>query len=153
MAEADQIFGLETIPIKLGEKEFTGSPLTAADLGEFRSWIKKRRIALVLEAYAGRIDQATGLVERILKDSPKVSRENGRAMIEDSVLDEVATEDGMRYILWLSLRKAHKDLKLESLNLPVPVLREATTLIFTSMGGEKEVPLELRPEPEPKSEP
>jgi len=110
------IMGDDRIEVKLDDRSYTVAPLDVNDFSEFRSWVKKRRMSMFVE-----VARDTTLppkmfaagIERIL--SAAADEDGG-----DPVLSDMSTEEGLRYLLWLGIRKEHPDVKLEDFRIRFP---------------------------------
>jgi len=135
MAELDQVVGATKIELNIGGKTYTASPLTIGDFGEFRSWVKREKLSLFLKASkdAG-LDskERSEQIDRIMNLRPQV--EDGD--VTDIVLEEMGTEQGMMYILYLAIRKNHPEVKPEDLDVSLGELASLVDVIgqITSSG-------------------
>ena len=110
------------ISVEIKDKEYELSVLTIGDLADFRQAIKGKRIKLIQENIEN-TEERIILISKIL----------------DSQIDETAemgTMSGVCFLLWKSLQKKQKDLKLEDIDEMIDLgnIGEVSS-VLTQLGG------------------
>lgn len=121
--------------VEIDGETLTFSPLTLHDFGEFRDWVKEKRLATFLRAAdkAG-MDQSDfrNGIQDILGVTPEVNEENGE--IDDDVIAQMGTEVGMEHLIFLSVKKEHPEIEKEDLGLSFQDLEQLTEIISEISG-------------------
>ena len=99
------IMGEESIEVIIDDIRYSIGALTIDDFALFRSWVKKSRLAIFMEAAKEAKLPPRQFGEGIAQILSVSSDEDGG----DPVLSEMSTEEGMRYLLWLGIRKNHPE--------------------------------------------
>jgi len=150
----DVILGTDAVTVKLNGKEYSATPLTLDDFGRFRSWVKRQRLETFMAAPgSGKLSpsQFGAVVTGVLSAGPTSDGES----VSDDVLAEMGTEEGQQYLLFLSLKKRHPELKMSDLELSFSDMTNLIQVVsrisgLTSEAGEGE---ESNDNPTPGSPP
>ena len=154
MAELDVVLGKGGAQIKIGGKEVELSPLRLSDFAEFRGWVKKRKLALIFEAAKESgtpLTEMDGVLDHIINARPTVvgTDEDGSPKVVDVAIEEMSTEEGIRYLLYLSLRRKQPDIKLVDIDVPYTKLVDLSSILGKITGfsteDEEEQPKQSRP--------
>jgi len=112
MGEAAKLHKMAGTParITLGGKEYTLSPLTVDDLAEMERWVEdaplmhaKRLLAEHGDMFSE--EEKTAIRMKAVEESKTISLADGGAVLESM--------EGVRLLLWLSLRREQPDIKRE----------------------------------------
>ncbi len=154
--DLDVIFGEEKVEIVLGGQTYEASRLRLGDFAKFRSWAKQQKLAAFLAAVAtANVDAAlfSSTVEKLLDAGAHVKRdekgepvkdESGLVILDsDPVINAMGTEEGMRELLTLSIRRKHprfdaellSDLEIEQLSKVADVIARISVPSGTPVGG------------------
>lgn len=135
MSSLDIILGEGSPEIEINGTRYTLKPLRLFDFGKFRGWVKQKRLTVFMKS-AKEADlplaQFTDVVDRILSARPKVNFESAvgeEVQVEDTVIEEMGTEDGMHRLVYLSVKKSHPDLEPEELDLGFEEIQKLTTIV------------------------
>lgn len=148
--EVDDVLGNQEIKVTIGGKEYVASTLTIGDFKAFRQRVKRDSLSLLLESgkeagLGGK--ELTDAIKSVLTSGPDVvlDKDGKVESVKDPAIDAMGTEDGMLYILYLSIKKKHPDVKLEDLDISLGELVQLTDVIAQiSAAGMPEVPKEKK---------
>jgi hypothetical protein len=115
------VLGEEVPKIEIDGNTYTLKPLRLQEIGQFRDWVKERRLSTFMRAAkdAG-LDpkQFTESISEILGARPEAQEdENGDVTVSDDVIEQMGTEEGMQHLLFLSIRRSHPDFTIDDLDL------------------------------------
>jgi len=120
MADLDVVMGEGGISVKIGDKTFKASPLKIGDFAKFRAWVREQKLSVFMKS-ASEIGLDPKIfsagIDRILSPTRAVTRDEatGEMVADDPVINEMFTEGGLAYLLWLSIKKKHPKVKLEDI--------------------------------------
>jgi transcriptional regulator NrdR family protein len=137
MSDLEVVLGQGKPKIQIGEDTYLVSPLRLQDFGEFREWVKEKRLGTFMRAAkkmdldADAFDRA---IQKILSVTPVVEGEGDNATVSDDVIAQMGTEEGMEYLVYLSIRRNHPDIELDDLDLDFGDLEKLTSIIAEISG-------------------
>lgn len=116
--------------VEIDGETFNLAPLRLSDFGEFRDWVKEKRLTTFFKAAkkAGLSrDQFNENVQDILGVTPDVDAENEE--VDDDVIAQMGTEEGMEHLVYLSIKRNHPEVEKADLDLGFDDLEKLTTVI------------------------
>lgn len=124
----------ETVTLKLGKKQFTLSPITIGDLAAFERHVKEDRLQ-------GFVDLATNI--GMSKDDrlEGITRILTAPFTADDFAASLSTVDGVRFLLWSSIRKKHPKFTIDRID-ELGDLEELMTVVnsISNLGRMSESP-------------
>lgn len=139
----EEILGKEKFVANVGGRKLTLGPLRASELAEFRAWVKEQKIHLLLRI-ADKVNPAilNEQIDRIFSMQSTVELDdNGKVLsVDDPILSEITTENGLRYILFLAARRHHPHLAFKDVDFALNEMAELTVLLprLIGLGDEEE---------------
>ncbi len=121
--------------VELDGEEYNLAPLRLADFGEFRDWVKEKRLTIFFKAAKNAgigKEQFNTNVQDILGVTPDVDEEED--VVDDDVLEQMGTEEGMEHLVYLSIRRNHPEVEKSDLDLGFEDLEQLTTVISEISG-------------------
>lgn len=118
-----------------GVEEYRLAPLRLTDFGEFRDWVKEKRLKIFMRAAKAvgmDIGEIRDNIQSILGVTPNVDTENEE--VSDDVIAQMSTEEGMEHLVWLSIRRNHPEVEKDDLALNFSDLEELTAIIAEISG-------------------
>ena len=116
--------------VEIDGESYNLAPLRLSDFGEFRDWVKEKRLTIFMRAakkVGMDIGQIQDNIQNILGVTPNVDEENQE--VSDDVIAQMSTEEGMEHLVWLSIRRNHPEVEKDDLNLDFSDLEELTAII------------------------
>jgi len=156
--QVDVVLGKGGAFVTIHGNRYDLSPLKLDDFAEFRSYVKKERLAIVFEAARESgvsLSDMASVIEGIASAAPKDSGkkdEEGNPVVEDAVIEAMSTESGLQYLIYLSIRKKHPEITTADLDLGYKDLSELSTILSIITGlptGEEEKKDTVPPESKP----
>ncbi len=95
------------LTLELGGKSFELSPASVDDMAEFAAWVRAKSLQAFVDADTA-IDPATRI--------QVIAELSSRPLPADLIETHMQSIAGMRYMIWLSLRKKNPDMTLEQVS-------------------------------------
>lgn len=114
----------DAMEVKVGDKTYKAAPLTLKDLAKIRTWTKKKLLRSFMEEASEMkmdYDLFAKTISRLM--APSEPGAGG---------EEMATEEGIRYTIFLSLQKNHPELKESDIDFPLSDV-EALSAVITAI--------------------
>lgn len=114
----DKALGRQAVDVEFGGKRYSASPLTLGDIGDLRMHVKRQRVRVFLEE-AARANLRPDFVAKTVGELMITSPSDGAIMDEGS----------LRYVIYLSLKHKHPDIREQDIDLELADLERLNAII------------------------